>query len=95
MSRQVFCSKLNKEAEGLDTPPLPGVIGEKIYNNISRQAWKMWLAHQTMLINEYRLNLADPESRKFLLTEMDNFLFKNGSAKPAGFTPVTPEKNND
>lgn len=89
MSRQIFCFQLNQEAEGLDAPPLPGATGEKIYNQISRQAWKMWLSHQTMLINEYRLNLADPESRKFLLNEMDTFLFKGGCAKPAGFTPET------
>lgn len=95
MSRQVFCSKLNQEAEGLDSPPLPGAAGEKIFNHISKQAWKMWLSQQTMLINEYRLSLADPESRKYLLNEMDNFLFKGGCAKPAGFTPQSPVEKND
>jgi len=87
MSKQVFCSKLNQEAEGLDSPPLPGALGEKIVNHISKQAWKMWLAHQTMLINEYRLSLVDPKAREFLLNEMENFLFKGGSAKPTGYTP--------
>ena len=87
MSKQVFCSRLNQEAEGLDAPPFPGVVGEKIFNHISKQAWKMWLSHQTMLINEYRLNLIDAKAREFLLNEMDNYLFKGGSATPTGYTP--------
>lgn len=87
MSRQVFCSKLNQETEGLDAPPFPGPMGEKIFNNISRQAWSMWLSHQTMLINEYRLSLIDPKAREFLFKEMENFFFGEGSAMPAGFTP--------
>jgi Fe-S cluster biosynthesis and repair protein YggX len=87
MSRQVFCTKLNQEAEGLDSPPFPGVIGEKIFNNVSREAWKMWLSHQTMLINEYRLSLIDPKAREFLTQEMENYFFGEGSAKPSGFTP--------
>ena len=87
MSRQVFCTKLNQEAEGLDSPPFPGVIGDKIFNNVSREAWKMWLSHQTMLINEYRLSLIDPKAREFLTQEMENYFFGEGSAKPSGFTP--------
>ena len=55
----------------------------------------MWISHQTMLINEYRLNLADPEARKFLLGEMDNFLFKGGSNKPAGFIPEQQVKKDE
>lgn len=86
MSRQVFCSKLQKEAPGLNTPPLPGPLGEKIYSQVSQEAWNAWLAHQTMLINEYRLSLISPEAKTFLKDEMNKFLFGEGSDKPAGFT---------
>lgn len=87
MTRYVFCSKLNQEAEGLDSAPFPGPLGEKIFNHISKQAWKMWLAHQTMLINEYRLSLIDPKAREFLNDEMQKYFFGEGSAKPSGFVP--------
>lgn len=87
MSRSILCLKLNQEAEGLDAPPFPGELGEKIYQHISKQAWKMWLAHQTMLINEYRLSLIDPKAREFLKKEMNNYFFGEGSEKPSGFTP--------
>ena len=86
MSRTIFCAKLKLEAEGMAKPPFPGELGEKIYQNISKQAWKMWLEHQTMLINEYRLSLVDPEARKFLQDEMQKFFFGEGSEKPTGFT---------
>ncbi|KTD62073.1 oxidative damage protection protein [Legionella spiritensis] len=88
MSRQIFCTKLQAEAEGLDAPPFPGELGEKIYQQISKQAWKMWLAHQTMLINEYRLSLIDPKAREFLTDEMQKFFFSDGSEKPSGYTPA-------
>ncbi len=87
MSRTIFCSKLQKEAEGLDFPPYPGELGQKIYNQISKPAWQAWLSHQTMLINEYRLNMLDPKAREFLTIEMKKFLFGDGSEKPAGYKP--------
>ncbi len=87
MTRLIQCLKLNKQAEGLDRSPYPGELGEKIYSQISKEAWGLWLAHQTMLINEYRLNMSDPKARAFLTTEMQQFLFGNGSQKPAGYTP--------
>lgn len=85
MSKQVFCSKLNQEAEGLEKPPIPGALGEKIFQNISKKAWSLWISQQTMLINEYRLNLMDAKSREFLRTEMEKFLFQGEDSKPAGF----------
>jgi Fe-S cluster biosynthesis and repair protein YggX len=85
MSHVVHCAKLNKELEGLAQPPLPGELGQRIYNSISREAWQMWIAHQTMLINEYRLSMIEPKSRAYLLQEMESFLFGGGSAKPPGF----------
>lgn len=87
MSRQVHCAKLNIEAPGLESPPFPGVLGEKIYENISKLAWQNWLGQQTMLINEYRLNLADAKARSFLREEMEKYFFGEGSTLPAGFTP--------
>ncbi len=87
MTRTIFCSKLNQEAEGLNSAPFPGPLGEKIYNQISKQAWSMWLSHQTMLINEYRLSLIDPKAREFLQKEMQNYFFGAGSKKPDGFVP--------
>ena len=90
MTRLIHCAKLKKETEGLAHQPYPGVIGKKIYDEISAEAWQLWLNHQTMLINEYRLSLIDPKSREFLVKEMEKFLFGEGSDKPAGFVP--PEK---
>lgn len=87
MSREVFCQKLNKQAPGLDRPPFPSALGQRIFENISAEAWQQWLDHQTMLINEYRLNLIEPKSRTFLMAELEKFLFGTGSEKPAGFVP--------
>ena len=85
--RMVHCAKLNKEAEGLDKVPYPGKLGERIYANISKEAWQLWINHQTMLINEHRLSMLDPKARDFLAEEMEKFLFGEGSEKPAGYTP--------
>ena len=85
--RTVFCAKLNQEAEGLTAAPFPGSLGEKIYNQISKEAWTMWLSHQTMLINEYRLSLIDNKSRQFLREEMEKYFFGEGSSKPSGYVP--------
>ena len=87
MSRTVNCVKLNREAEGLNYAPYPGELGKRIYENISKQAWAEWLAHQTMLINENRLSPLDPNARKFLEGEMEKFLFAGGSETPAGYVP--------
>ncbi len=85
--RMIFCTKLNKESPGLLMAPYPGPLGLKIYENISQEAWQQWLIHQTLLINENRLSLADPKARKHLATEMEAFLFGTGSEKPAGYVP--------
>lgn len=86
-SRIIDCVKLKKKAEGLTRPPYPGELGNKIYESISAEAWQMWLSHQTMLINEFRLSLIDPKAREFLKQEMEKFLFGEDSAKPAGYVP--------
>ena len=87
MSRMVKCVLLGTEAEGLDYAPYPGELGARIYENVSRQAWQQWLAHQTMLINEYRLTPIEPKARSFLEAEMEKFFFGEGSAAPKEFVP--------
>jgi len=76
MTRTVHCVKLGQEAEALDRPPYPGELGQKIYENVSKEAWTLWLRHQTMLINEHRLNVMDPQARKMLEQEMEKFFFE-------------------
>lgn len=87
MAQLIFCNKLKKQAPGLDSQPIPGALGLRIFQEISKEAWLDWIAHQTMLINEYRLNLMDPDARKFLKTEMEKYFFGEGSDKPQGFNP--------
>jgi Fe-S cluster biosynthesis and repair protein YggX len=89
MSRTVNCILLGAEAEGLDYAPYPGELGVRIYENVSKQAWQRWVAHQTMLINEYRLTPIEPEARSFLEKEMEKFFFGEGSAAPKEFVPPT------
>ena len=89
MSRTVHCSKLDIDAEGLDAPPYPGELGQRIFDNVSKEAWQLWLRQQTMLINEYRLSVINPEHRQFLETEMEKFFFGDSSTMPEGFTPET------
>jgi Fe-S cluster biosynthesis and repair protein YggX len=85
MSKMIFCKKLNIEAPALSKAPFPGELGERIFNEISETAWQMWLGQQTMLINEYRLNLIDPQARAFLRQEMQKFFFEGGSEPPPGY----------
>jgi Fe-S cluster biosynthesis and repair protein YggX len=87
MSRTVNCVILKKEAEGLDYAPYPGELGQRIYENVSREAWQRWLGHQTMHNNEYRLTPIEPEARQFLATEMEKYFFGGGSAAPKEFVP--------
>jgi Fe-S cluster biosynthesis and repair protein YggX len=88
MTRTVHCVKLQREAEGLDAPPLPGELGQRIYNEISKEAWQAWLTQQTMLINEHRLAGFDPKARAFLKEQMLAYLFGEGEVQPVeGFVP--------
>jgi len=87
MARMVNCVILEREAEGLDFAPYPGELGQRIYDSVSKEAWQRWLAHQTMLINEYRLTPIEPEARQFLVAEMEKFFFGGGSEKPKEFVP--------
>ena len=89
MSRTINCVLLGEGAEGMDYAPYPGELGARIYNNVSKEAWQKWLAHQTILINEYRLSPIEPEARQFLATEMEKFFFGGGATVPDEF--VAPE----
>ncbi|WP_092486112.1 oxidative damage protection protein [Candidatus Ichthyocystis hellenicum] len=90
--RTVFCQKLKKEAKGLDFPPYPGAVGQRIFDNVSDEAWQMWLSHQTMLINEYRLSMADQRARQYLMNQMEKYLFSDDIVKtPDGYRPVDYE----
>ena len=90
MARMVQCIKLNKEAEGLDFAPYPGELGKRIYESVSKEAWQGWLKHQTMLINENRLNMADPRARQYLLKQTEKYFFGEGASLPPDF--VAPQQ---
>jgi len=87
MTRRVKCARLGIEAEGLEKPPFPGPEGQRIFDNISVQAWQEWLKLQTMLINEHRLTPFEPEARKFLAKEREKFLFGGEAQMPEGYVP--------
>ena len=87
MARMVRCIKLGREAEGLDFPPYPGELGKRIYENVSKEAWQAWLKHQTMLVNETRLSLADASARKWLAEQMERHFFGSGAEMPSGYVP--------
>ena len=87
MARMVQCIKLGREAEGLDFAPYPGELGKRIFENVSKEAWAGWLKHQTMLINENRLGLADPRARKDLAEQMEKFFFSGGAEIASGYVP--------
>ena len=87
MARMVNCVKLGREAEGLDVPTYPGPLGKRIFDNVSKDAWQAWLKHQTMLVNENRLNLADPKARKYLVEQMEKHFFGEGADAALGYVP--------
>ncbi len=89
MTRMVNCIKLGREAEGLALPPVPGELGKKLWENVSKEAWAQWLKQQTMLINENRLSLADVRARKYLAEQMDKHFFGTGADVATGYVPPT------
>lgn len=93
MARTVQCVVLGTEAEGFDKPPYPGELGQRIYENVSKEAWQEWLNLQTMLINENRLSPMNPEHRKLIEQKMEDFFFGEGADTPEGYVP--PEKGGD
>jgi len=89
MARIVKCIKLGTEAEGLDYAPYQGEFGKRIFENVSKEAWAQWIRQQTMLVNENRLNLADPKARKYLAEQMERHFFGAGADVAAGYVPPT------
>jgi Fe-S cluster biosynthesis and repair protein YggX len=87
MARLVKCVKLGREMEGLDFQPYPGELGKRIFDNVSKEAWVGWIRHQTMLVNEYRLNLADIKARKYLAEQLEAYFFGAGAEQPIGYVP--------
>ena len=87
MARMVQCVKLGREAEGMDFPPLPGDLGKRVFENISKEAWQGWIKLQTMIINENRLNLADLKARQYLAQQMENYFFGEATQMPTGYVP--------
>ena len=87
MSRMVNCIKLGREAEGLDFPPVPGELGKRLYENVSKEAWQQWVKLQTMLINENRLSLSDAKARAYLAEQMQKHFFGEGADNVSGFVP--------
>jgi Fe-S cluster biosynthesis and repair protein YggX len=87
MSRTVHCVKLGVESEGLEKAPFKGELGQRVFDQVSKQAWKMWLEHSKMLINEYRLDLVSEAGQKIWMAELDKYFFGEGSAAPAEYKP--------
>ena len=85
--RMVKCVKFQRELPGLDEPPFDNELGKRIYENVSKEAWKMWVEHMKMLMNEYRLNLGTAEAQEFLLKQMEEYFFGQGAALPPDYVP--------
>ncbi len=88
MAHTIQCIKLNREAEGLEKPPFKGPLGERLFQNVSALAWRMWLEHSKMLINEYRLDLTSESGQRLWMTECEKYFFGDGSSVPAEYVPV-------
>ena len=89
--RMVMCAKLQQELPGLDSPPWPGPLGQRIYDNISAQAWKQWEERMKMVLNEYRLLPWQKEAQEIIGKHMEEFLFGPSTALPPGYVPETPK----
>ena len=87
MTRMVMCVKLGRELPGLNYAPFKGELGQRIYDHVSEEAWRLWLRHSTMVINEYRLNPSEPEAQKILAEQLERFLFGDGGEAPEGYVP--------
>ena len=95
MTREVFCIKHQTKGEGLEAPPYPGDLGQRIYDNVCKAAWREWLEHQKMLVNEYRLNMADKRARQYLMEQTERHFFGDGAETASGYVPPTPEADKE
>jgi Fe-S cluster biosynthesis and repair protein YggX len=85
--RTVMCVKFQKEMPGLDTPPWPGELGQRIFDNVSLEAWKMWEERMKMILNEYRLLPFQKEAQDLVAKHMEEFFFSESAALPPGYVP--------
>ncbi len=85
--RKVFCVKFQREMPGLDEPPFDNEMGQKIFDTVSKEAWKLWVEQMKMIMNEYRLNLSTPDAQQFLMTQMEQYFYGEGAAFPPGYLP--------
>ena len=85
MTRTIQCVKLGREAEGLEHVPMKGELGLRIYENVSKEAWGMWVKHSTMVINEYRLNPSEPKAQEVLAKQLEDFFFGEGVEAPPDY----------
>jgi Fe-S cluster biosynthesis and repair protein YggX len=92
MARVVHCIKLGREMAGLDYLPYPGELGKRIFENVSKEAWMGWIKHQTMLVNELRLNLSDIKARQYLAEQLEAYFFGKGAEQPAGYIPPAKQE---
>ena len=88
--RMIQCAKFGKELPGLDEIPFDGDLGQRIYDNVSKDAWVMWIEHLKMIINEYRLNPATLEAQEIIIKHMEEFFFGEGGNLPPEYVPPTP-----
>ncbi len=86
-SHTVFCVKFQKEMPGLDEPPFDTELGQKIYDNVSQEAWRMWTEHCKMVLNEFRLNPANPKDQEVIVKHLENFFWGENAALPPGYVP--------
>ena len=87
VKRIVHCVKFQKDLPGLDEVPFDNELGQRIYDNVSRDAWGLWKEHLKMIMNEYRLNLATPEAQEIVIKQMDDYFFGGGAALPPDYVP--------
>lgn len=87
MAKMVQCVKLGREAEGLEKPPIKGELGQRVYENVSKEAWRLWLEHSKMLINEYRIDLLSADGQRIWMTELEKFFFGEGAQLPPDYVP--------
>ena len=87
MAETVFCVKTKKEGERLARPPFPNELGKRIHENVSQEGWSLWIAHSTMLINEFRIDLSSRQGTEFLLKQCEEFFFGEGGEKPPDYRP--------
>jgi Fe-S cluster biosynthesis and repair protein YggX len=86
-TRIVHCLKLGKDLPGMPYKPFDNDLGQKIYDNISMDAWRMWLEHSKMVVNEYRLDLTSPRAQQILLEQAEQFFFGEGAQLPPDYKP--------